>query len=128
MNIKNNKNHLISISYLYALFIGVLFISILSLFQTYFIFKFTNHLATILPISLLTAFIITHKLCKPTIKSWVLLIVVFIIAGTYSYLLFDKAGDGRWYHQETIILIKNGWNPIFAPLNIDTLKDKFVWL
>lgn len=125
MNINKNLDDNMSTWYFYTAFIGILFFSILSLFQIYFIFKITNHLDTILPTSLLISFITTNIICKPHLKSWIILIIVFIIAGIYSYLLFDKAGDGRWYHQETIILIKNGWNPIFAPLDINTLKDNF---
>ncbi|MBP9743102.1 MAG: hypothetical protein KBD37_07085 [Burkholderiales bacterium] len=58
-------------------------------------------------------------------KYWGIILLIILLSGLYSWILFDKAGDGRWYHQETIILVKNGWNPLYSPFNLDTVYDQF---
>lgn len=52
-------------------------------------------------------------------KPFSVLISVFValLISVFSYFLainyFDTSYDGQGYHQETIYLLKNGWNPIY---------------
>ncbi len=46
-------------------------------------------------------------------------LLFFFIAGVVSFYTFDKAGDGRWYHQPIILLFKHGWNPIYSSTKIN---------
>ena len=41
--------------------------------------------------------------------AFIIVIVSYYLAITY----FDISYDGQGYHQETIYLLKNGWNPIY---------------
>lgn len=110
---KNLK--LMHLFYVLSAFILILFMTILILFQIYFAFRLNQSYGFILPVSLIISFILSNKLISTPTKFnyWLIIFLIFILASTYSFLLFDKAGDGRTYHQETIVLIKNGWNPIF---------------
>ena len=46
--------------------------------------------------------------------------IIFFVAVVKSYLIsgyfYDVSWDGQMYHQEAIIQLVNGWNPIFAKL------------
>jgi len=129
MHSQTISSRLISFAHLYSLFIAILFFSILSLFQLYFMLNATHLLATILPVALLISFGLTNVLIKmpDKAKPWLIILVIFLLSGIYSFLLFDKAGDGRWYHQETIILIKSGWNPLLSSsFKQILLTDQFI--
>lgn len=45
-----------------------------------------------------------------------LLIVLSLFMGSSIY---DTSYDGQWYHQETIIQLKEGWNPFYTDLPAD---------
>jgi len=119
----------------YATFIAGLFISILAIFQLMWIVNiFIPYL--VLPISIVISLIITYLLVKNDtsylgtkyfktayLENLFITIVVFILAGLVAYYSFDKAGDGRWYHQAMIILLKNGWNPIYDYSKNDFLNE-----
>ena len=48
-----------------------------------------------------------------------------------SNFFYDISFDGQWYHQETIIQLKNKWNPVFnkldIPVNENTASGTEVW-
>ncbi|HXB30129.1 MAG TPA: hypothetical protein VNW49_09935, partial [Puia sp.] len=48
-----------------------------------------------------------------------------------SSFFYDISFDGQWYHQETIIQLKNKWNPVFnkldIPVNENTTSGTEVW-
>ncbi len=48
-----------------------------------------------------------------------------------SNFFYDISFDGQWYHQETIIQLKNKWNPVFnkleVPVDENTISGKVVW-
>lgn len=46
-----------------------------------------------------------------------LAVVIIIIAYHIAINYFDTSWDGQGYHQETIYLLKNGWNPIYENSN-----------
>lgn len=41
--------------------------------------------------------------------SLILCVGLVVVSGYY----FDFSFDGQWYHQDAVILLKNGWNPFF---------------
>lgn len=49
-----------------------------------------------------------------------LLFFIFISSYFFANCFYDSSWDGRTYHQEIIILLINGWNPIFEkPSSLD---------
>jgi hypothetical protein len=48
-----------------------------------------------------------------------------------SNFFYDISFDGQWYHQETIIQLKNKWNPVFnklvIPVNENATSGTEVW-
>ncbi|MBD2864292.1 hypothetical protein [Paenibacillus oceani] len=49
--------------------------------------------------------------------------VSFAVAGAF----FDLSYDGQAYHQEAIIHLANGWNPVYdAPLDLPTAHEKWI--
>lgn len=38
---------------------------------------------------------------------------VFLFSGILSHYIYDSSFDGQWYHQEMIIALYNGWNPVY---------------
>lgn len=52
---------------------------------------------------------------KEVVVEILILLLVFSISAILSYYFLDNSWDGRAYHQEAIILLANGWNPICPP-------------
>lgn len=53
------------------------------------------------------------------------LIIVFgtlIFSYGISLIVFDNSYDGQYYHQETMIQLKNGWNPVYTESTARTGK------
>ncbi|WP_428663084.1 hypothetical protein [Runella sp.] len=46
-------------------------------------------------------------------KSLAIIVAVMITSITIAVLVYDVSYDGQAYHQETLIQLKNGWNPYF---------------
>lgn len=44
-------------------------------------------------------------------------IIIIFIAYQVAITYFDTSWDGQGYHQETVYLLKNGWNPIYENSN-----------
>ena len=53
--------------------------------------------------------------------------LIFIVAALLSWNLWDNSWDGRAFHQETIILLANSWNPIGAKPHSD-LFTPIIWV
>lgn len=118
------NNYMKKFSLFYAQFIAIFLIVILLSLQLSFIFNsdlLRNY-------SLIIAIVISSigSMNGISKKNIILLGVVFIVSGIYSYYLFDKAGDGRWYHQDTMILIRHLWNPLTDYYNVN-LSDKYIF-
>ena len=49
----------------------------------------------------------------------------------FSSSFYDVSFDGQWYHQETVIRLKEGWNPVYnqiaVPPNETTIAGNDVW-
>ena len=45
--------------------------------------------------------------------------ILFAISGHF----FDFSFDGQWYHQDAIILLKNGWNPFYDQPILDEIAS-----
>jgi hypothetical protein len=45
--------------------------------------------------------------------------ILFTISGHF----FDFSFDGQWYHQDAIILLKNGWNPFYDSPILDEIAS-----
>jgi hypothetical protein len=59
-------------------------------------------------------------------KSTILVIVLILISLTIASYFYDISYDGQWYHQETLIQLKGGWNPIYQHLSEKI--DVSLWL
>ncbi|WP_313598567.1 hypothetical protein [Epilithonimonas vandammei] len=70
------------------------------------------------PLSLLLCLIIYKNNLPTCIVLFSLLVFSFVI----SRIVFDNSYDGQYYHQETMIQLKNGWNPIYSLSNSRTGK------
>lgn len=97
-------------SHFFALFCSIFFLSILIIFQLSFVINWLSLEVASVPIAFLVALYISKKYISPL--NLLILASIFITAGAYSYFLFDKAGDGRWYHQQAMILLRYLWNPL----------------
>ena len=64
-------------------------------------------------------FIIKEEVTLKTLIFYLLGSVGLIIASTlFGLFYFDFSWDGQWYHQEAILAIADGWNPIKNPLQM----------
>lgn len=57
--------------------------------------------------------IISAKKTRDIIVSIILAVVVSVISYYLAVIYFDTSYDGQGYHQETLYLLKNGWNPLY---------------
>ena len=80
-----------------------------------FLFNFDINFFNILISFFLSVSMLIYLIRKP--YDTVVAVVVALIISVISYYLainyFDTSYDGQGYHQETIFLLKNGWNPIY---------------
>lgn len=61
--------------------------------------------------------IITNEKTTDVLFSIFLALFISIISYYIAITNFDTSWDGQGYHQETIYLLKNGWNPIYENSN-----------
>lgn len=62
-------------------------------------------------------YLFNKKVClsnKYILKQVILLIAIFTVSFLLGVCFYDVSWDGRCYHQEIIMLLSNGWNPIFG--------------
>ena len=52
-----------------------------------------------------------------------LFIVLFLWIGS---LFYDYSFDGQWYHQNIILSLKEGWNPIYQPHSVGSYSGIYV--
>lgn len=64
---------------------------------------------------------------KEILIETILLFSIFFISAILASLFLDNSWDGRAYHQETIILLTNGWNPVWAKPHFD-LFNPIIWV
>ena len=57
----------------------------------------------------------------------VLLLLIFIGSLLFANSYYDSSWDGRVYHQEAIISLSNGWNPIFEKPNFENFNPS-IWV
>ena len=47
------------------------------------------------------------------LKQLLILLLIIMISCAVSVYVWDSSSDGRWYHSATLIMLKNGWLPIY---------------
>lgn len=120
--IRKNKKHMnsflqkIDLSLMAFVLIFHLFLSLL-VANVGFIFGFPLQ-AFYYPVSLLISLIIFRNNIPTLVSLFGVLMFCYII----SLVVFDNSYDGQFYHQETIIQLKNGWNPIYTDSTARTGK------
>lgn len=72
---------------------------------------------------LITQYFAAHELfeIKPKqvfLKISGILIALILACLVFASSIYDVSFDGQWYHQETVIRIKTGWNPYFKELPV----------
>ncbi|MBD3903634.1 hypothetical protein NAL32_01040 [Chryseobacterium sp. Ch-15] len=72
------------------------------------------------PLSVIISFLI----CRVNFISGVITTLILLFGFLISGYFFDLSADGQSYHQESIIQLKNGWNPIYFESHSRTMK---VW-
>ena len=107
-------------------FIAVMLLAIVVIYQFCFITNQSHYLSLALPLAVVVGFVVASLSVKPKLQYWLAVGTVIFIFGVIAWFSFDKNGDGRWYHQDAIILIKNGWNPVYDFTNID-LNERFIF-
>lgn len=68
--------------------------------------------------------IISMLICRVNFISGFITFLILLSGFLISAYFFDLSADGQSYHQESIIQLKNGWNPIFHDSQSRTMK---VW-
>ncbi|AZB30906.1 hypothetical protein EB354_17505 [Chryseobacterium balustinum] len=72
------------------------------------------------PLSVIISFLI----CRVNFISGAITALILLFGFLISGYFFDLSADGQSYHQESIIQLKNGWNPISFESHSRTMK---VW-
>lgn len=59
-----------------------------------------------------------------------LIILSVICYASYVYVIdiYDTSWDGQWYHQDAIIKLYNGWNPIYSTSTSNELGASDMWI
>lgn len=105
------KNHQINID-------NVILTIILSLFSILFTMNIGFLLGSSIKNPVLYVFaillsIIILKLFRIKLVEIFFCFLLAAISLIFSSFFYDLSNDGTWYHQNTIIALKNGWNPIY---------------
>lgn len=66
--------------------------------------------------------IISILICRVNFISGIITLFILLIGFLISGYFFDLSADGQSYHQESIIQLKNGWNPVFFDSDSRTMK------
>lgn len=91
-----------------------------------FFFQYTIN-SSYFYISIILCFISTYLLQKEfgiskSFKTLLFFLLLLILSIIITYFLYDYSGDGRTYHQAGIMLLNDGWNPVFE--NIEDFAKK----
>ncbi|MFO7557099.1 MAG: hypothetical protein R6W88_18040 [Desulfobacterales bacterium] len=57
-----------------------------------------------------------------------LMLILFLISLLISFSVFDLSYDGQAYHQEAVILLDRGWNPVYVRLTNQATANLERWL
>lgn len=79
-------------------------------------------------LTLLSIYFLTKKSLSEFLSSSILFLIFFFLSLWLSSLFYDYSWDGRCYHQETIVALKNGWNPIYQRHAPDVNADMAIWV
>lgn len=66
----------------------------------------------------LAALVYTVKNRRDRIVSVIVAVLISLFSYNLAITYFDLSYDGQGYHQETIYLLKNGWNPVFEETTV----------
>ena len=106
------------------LFMGILFIS------TTLLFLFDGHLNLLNAVIILVTVFALSNYCIGLKKDSILLNVGFVICTIllilFSQFYIDLTFDGQAYHQEMMIQMSSGWNPVYEL--IDDANNQSIWL
>jgi len=47
------------------------------------------------------------------LKQFLILLLIIMFSYIISVYVWDSSSDGRWYHSATLVMLKNGWLPIY---------------
>lgn len=112
MFIITKKSTLLNSSALIFLLLSPLFIT-LFLSNLLFICKISLSGFTILFSFILSYLVLFFLTRKTHWYEWILTLLFYLISYSLSIFFYDLSADGQWYHLESIINLKNGWNPIY---------------
>lgn len=84
-----------------------------------FLFTFDINIFNILISFVLSLLFLIYVAKNPVdiIASVFVALLLFVLSYYLAITYFDTSYDGQGYHQETIYLLKNGWNPIYEESN-----------
>jgi len=116
---KNIDYHLLAIGLILSITLNVIIATIFFVFHSH-INAFIFPLSVFLSVS--TIYLSTNKRFNIFISTSVALLFIIFSSLFVSSLLYDYSWDGRWYHQDIIIGLMNGWNPFSEHLNISQLN------
>ncbi len=116
-----------SLAISFSLLIGIFTIFILSTVGFLFHLKINIFYPLIsLLVSLVSIFAIEkhyNLALKDIMFSYLIFFIAIIISLFFGYHTVDYSGDGAVYHQETIILLKQGYNPVYD--NVSKFAESF---
>ena len=77
--------------------------------------------ALIIPVGYLVSIVLSFIMMKKrNLKKFIIMesivFMIIIIALVLAGKIYDVSWDGMWYHQNAIIELNNGWNPIYEKL------------
>ena len=98
-----------------SFFLLCLLFLILIISNIAFLFNFDINIFNIVISILISlgALVYTLKNKRDCILSVTVAMIISLISYNLANTFFDLSYDGQGYHQETIYLLKNGWNPIY---------------
>ena len=47
------------------------------------------------------------------LKQFLILLLIIMVSCTLAVFIWDTSSDGRWYHSATLVMLKNGWLPVY---------------
>ncbi|KAA6339686.1 hypothetical protein EZS27_012394 [termite gut metagenome] len=121
--------------------VGVILLTIpfFTLFFASLLFVFGGTLnGFIFPMGILSSFGLSYFFAKSLYqrsqisqilkKSFLVAMASIIISLFLGMILYDYSFDGQWYHQEIIITLSNGWNPIYQHHSMTTNVSAAIWV
>ena len=123
------KNKVQRITYGIGLLLFLFPVTLFSIATLWLILGFDIN-AFLFPLSLFIAalvfYLILHSEGYTKQTFWGILVFVAGLSGflfAFSGHFYDFSFDGQWYHQDAIILLKNGWNPFYDQPILDEIAS-----